>query len=151
MPVLESSNPARPAEVLGQFEVAGRREIDRAVASATRSQREWARRPVPARAEVIDRCGRLLAERKPELTALVTQETGKILAEAGGELSSACPPGSNVSRLPASRDGVGKPLGSLAGRVKLSSSTPIAGRPLPPLDPKPQSAIRARASASPSC
>ena len=89
MSVLESSNPARPAEVIGQFEVAGREEIERAVASASRAQREWARRPAPARAEVIDRCGRLLAERKPELTALVTQETGKILAEAGGDVQEA--------------------------------------------------------------
>ena len=89
MSVLESSNPARPAEVIGQFEVAGREEIERAVASASRAQREWARRPAPARAEVIDRCGRLLAERKPELTALVTREAGKIPAEAGGDVQEA--------------------------------------------------------------
>ena len=87
--VFESVNPARPVEVLGEFEVAGPDDVDRAVALATSAQREWARRPVPARAELIDRCGRVLAERKAELTALVAREAGKILAEAGGDVQEA--------------------------------------------------------------
>lgn len=95
--MLESFNPARPAEVLGAFEVAGTDEVERAVAAASRAQREWARRPVPARAEVIDRCGRLLAERKPELTALVAREAGKILAEAGGDVQEAIDMGGFVA------------------------------------------------------
>jgi acyl-CoA reductase-like NAD-dependent aldehyde dehydrogenase len=89
MPLLESVNPARPAEVLGRFDVASSDEVDRAVASAALAQRKWARVPIPARGELIEQCGRLLAERKGELAGLVSREVGKILAEAGGEVQEA--------------------------------------------------------------
>jgi alpha-ketoglutaric semialdehyde dehydrogenase len=87
--MLESVNPARPAEVLGRFAVATPDEVDHAVVSAALAQREWAKVPAPARAELIDRCGRVLAERKADLAALVSREAGKILAEAGGDIQEA--------------------------------------------------------------
>jgi acyl-CoA reductase-like NAD-dependent aldehyde dehydrogenase len=59
------------------------------VAAAARAQRAWAGVPVPARAELIGECGRLLAERKAELATLVIREVGKIAAEAGGEVQEA--------------------------------------------------------------
>ncbi len=86
---IESVNPARPAEVLGRFPIATEHDVDRAVADATSAQRVWAAVPVPARAELIQECGRILAERKPQLAALVSREAGKIVAEAGGEVQEA--------------------------------------------------------------
>jgi acyl-CoA reductase-like NAD-dependent aldehyde dehydrogenase len=84
-----SVNPAHPDHELGRFPVASRADVDRAVEAAAAAQRAWAAIPVPARAELIDACGRLLAERKAELAALVSREAGKIVAEAGGEVQEA--------------------------------------------------------------
>jgi alpha-ketoglutaric semialdehyde dehydrogenase len=86
---IESVNPARPAEVLGRFAVATSEDVDRAVTAAAAAQKEWALVPIPARGELIEACGRMLAERKAELTALVSREAGKILVEAGGDVQEA--------------------------------------------------------------
>ena len=89
MAVLESRNPARPIEVLGRFPVATADEVDAAVVAAAPAQREWSRIPAPARAERIEACGRLLADRKSELAHLVSREVGKIVAEAAGDVQEA--------------------------------------------------------------
>jgi alpha-ketoglutaric semialdehyde dehydrogenase len=86
---LESFNPARPAEVIGRYPIATAVDVDRAVSVAASAQREWAVVPVPARAELIAGCGRILAERKAELAALVSREAGKIVTEAGGDVQEA--------------------------------------------------------------
>ncbi|HSS09424.1 MAG TPA: aldehyde dehydrogenase family protein, partial [Acidimicrobiales bacterium] len=75
--------------MLGRFAVATPDEVDGAVVSAALAQREWAKVPAPARAELIEGCGRVLAERKADLAALVSQEAGKILSEAGGDVQEA--------------------------------------------------------------
>lgn len=85
----ESTNPARPAEVLGTFSEATAAEVDAAVARAAAAQREWARVPAPARAEAIARCGAILAARKADFSTLVAREAGKILLEAGGDVQEA--------------------------------------------------------------
>jgi acyl-CoA reductase-like NAD-dependent aldehyde dehydrogenase len=87
--VFVSVNPARPAEVIGEYRAASAGEVGAAVDSARRAQRSWAELPVPARAEVIERCGRLLAGRKAELASLVAREAGKVLVEAGGDVQEA--------------------------------------------------------------
>jgi aldehyde dehydrogenase (NAD+) len=84
-----STNPARPAEVIGTYPEHTAADVDRAVAAATEAQRAWARVPIPARGEVIAAVGAVLAERKDELTRLVTREAGKILVEAGGDVQEA--------------------------------------------------------------
>jgi aldehyde dehydrogenase (NAD+) len=84
-----SVNPARPAEILGTYPESTAEDVDAAVGRATDAQREWARVPAPARAEVIDRCGVILGERKAELSTLVAREAGKILVEAGGDVQEA--------------------------------------------------------------
>ncbi|HEY1737813.1 MAG TPA: aldehyde dehydrogenase family protein [Acidimicrobiia bacterium] len=85
----ESTNPARPAEVVGTFPVDDAAAVDTAVERATAAQREWVRVPVPARAEIIAAVGEVLAARKAELAALVTREAGKVLVEAGGDVQEA--------------------------------------------------------------
>jgi alpha-ketoglutaric semialdehyde dehydrogenase len=85
----DSVNPARPSEVLGTLTSATDEDVDRAVVCATEAQREWARRPVPARADLIARAAEVIAERKGELAALVAREAGKVLVEAGGDVQEA--------------------------------------------------------------
>jgi alpha-ketoglutaric semialdehyde dehydrogenase len=84
-----SVNPARPSEEIGSFPVSGPDDIDHAVDAAARAQAAWRSVPVPARAELIARVGTLLAERKDELSALVTREAGKVLVEAAGDVQEA--------------------------------------------------------------
>ncbi|MGH7610789.1 MAG: aldehyde dehydrogenase family protein [Candidatus Dormibacteria bacterium] len=84
--VFESVNPARRSEVLGRFARGGAAEIDRAVRAARSAQPLWAATPMPERAEVLGRAGRLLEERKPELGELMTREMGKVLTEAKGDV-----------------------------------------------------------------
>jgi aldehyde dehydrogenase (NAD+) len=84
-----SVNPARPAEILGTYPEADSAAVDLAVTAAAETQREWAAVPAPARAEVIDRCGAILAERKAAFSTLVAREAGKVLIEAGGDVQEA--------------------------------------------------------------
>jgi aldehyde dehydrogenase (NAD+) len=87
--MFDSVNPARPAEVLGRFPSSTAADVDRAVATAADAQREWAQRPVPARADLIARAADVLAARKRELAELVAREAGKVLVEAGGDVQEA--------------------------------------------------------------
>ncbi len=89
MSTVTSYNPARPAEVLGEFPSADAAAVDKAVAAATEAQRSWAKVPVPLRADIVAEAGRLLTERKDELAALVSREAGKVLIEGGGEVQEA--------------------------------------------------------------
>ncbi len=82
----DSVNPARRSEVVGHFARSSRADVDDAVSAAVAAQPGWARTPMPGRAEVIDRAGRLLAERKEELARLMTREMGKVLTEAKGDV-----------------------------------------------------------------
>ncbi len=86
---LQSTNPARPGEVVATFPIDDATSVDAAVARAADAQRAWARVPIPARAEVITEIGRVLTQRKAELAALVSREAGKILVEAGGDVQEA--------------------------------------------------------------
>jgi acyl-CoA reductase-like NAD-dependent aldehyde dehydrogenase len=84
-----SVNPARPGEVVGEFPAHTAGDVDRAVAAAAEAQRAWARRPIPARADVIAAVGGVLAAQKSDLAALVSREAGKILVEAAGDVQEA--------------------------------------------------------------
>jgi aldehyde dehydrogenase (NAD+) len=84
-----SVNPARPAEVIAEFDVATVANVDAAVARATEAQRTWARVPVPQRAETIAAVGDVLSQRKARLATLVSREAGKVLVEAGGDVQEA--------------------------------------------------------------
>ena len=85
----DSVNPARPAEVLGTRTEATAADVDAAVVAASEAQRVWARRPIPARADLIARAADVLAERKGQLAELVAHEAGKVLVEAGGDVQEA--------------------------------------------------------------
>jgi alpha-ketoglutaric semialdehyde dehydrogenase len=89
MATFDSVNPARPSEVLGTFRAATAADVDRAVVAASAAQREWARRPIPARADLIARAADVISSRKGQLAELVAREAGKVLVEAGGDVQEA--------------------------------------------------------------
>ncbi|MHB1499847.1 MAG: aldehyde dehydrogenase family protein [Candidatus Dormibacteria bacterium] len=84
--VFDSVNPARRREVLGHFARSSIGDVEEAVSAAQAAQPAWARTPMPGRAEVIARAGRILEERKEDLARLMTQEMGKVLTEARGDV-----------------------------------------------------------------
>jgi alpha-ketoglutaric semialdehyde dehydrogenase len=87
--MFQSRNPARPADVVGEYREHTADDVDRAVAAAAHAQRAWSAVPVPARAEIIAAVGDVLARRKAELSGLVSRECGKVRIEAGGDVQEA--------------------------------------------------------------
>jgi len=83
------TNPARPDEVIGEFQRSGPADIDSAVAAATRVKDDWRRTPAPLRGEIVARATRLLVERKPELAQTITREMGKVLVDSGYDVQGA--------------------------------------------------------------
>jgi aldehyde dehydrogenase (NAD+) len=94
---LVNINPARPDEVIGEFQRSGTEDVDAAVAAAKRAQPEWRRTPAPLRGEIIARATRLLVERKTELAETVTREMGKVLVDSGYDVQGAITSGEYMS------------------------------------------------------
>jgi len=82
-------NPARPDEVIGEFQRSGPSDVDTAVGAATRARDEWRRTPAPLRGEIVARATRMLVERKPELAETITREMGKGLVDSGYDVQGA--------------------------------------------------------------
>jgi RHH-type proline utilization regulon transcriptional repressor/proline dehydrogenase/delta 1-pyrroline-5-carboxylate dehydrogenase len=84
-----SRNPARPGEVVGRVEAAGRGEVDVAVTAAATAFESWCDVPVEARAHILDQAASLLSQRRFELAALEVFETGKTWREADADVCEA--------------------------------------------------------------
>ncbi len=84
-----STNPARPAEELGEFPRSRGEDVRAAVDAAAQAFAAWSRTPAPKRAEILYRVARLLEERKEELARTMTREMGKVLNEARGDVQEA--------------------------------------------------------------
>ncbi|MDD3042133.1 MAG: aldehyde dehydrogenase family protein [Methanosarcinaceae archaeon] len=81
-------NPAT-LETLALLQLAGYKDVDRAVEAAWKGFKVWSETPPPKRAEVLFKAARLLEERKEDLAVLMTKEMGKILPEARGDVQEA--------------------------------------------------------------
>ncbi|MFI7421384.1 aldehyde dehydrogenase family protein [Nonomuraea sp. NPDC049684] len=84
--VYESTNPARPGEVVARVGLADAAAFAAACRTAREAQREWAKVPPPVRGRVIASIGRLVEANAESLARLVTREIGKPYAEALGEV-----------------------------------------------------------------
>ncbi|WP_181699790.1 betaine-aldehyde dehydrogenase [Chthonobacter albigriseus] len=78
--VIESRYPATD-EVIARLHAATAATVDRAVAAATRAQKDWAALPGRERGRILRRAADLLRERNRELSVLETLDTGKALQE----------------------------------------------------------------------
>src|SRR5690625_7163541 len=74
-------NPAT-GEKLVEVPLSTEKEVDQAVQAAKKAQKEWALVPAPQRAEIMYEVGRLMKEKKEEISQLLTLENGKVLEEA---------------------------------------------------------------------
>jgi alpha-ketoglutaric semialdehyde dehydrogenase len=82
----ENRNPADTNDLVGNFPLSNRADVDRAVASARRGFEAWRKTPAPARGDVLRRVGDLLTQRKEEIAELMTREMGKPLTETRGDV-----------------------------------------------------------------
>jgi 1-pyrroline-5-carboxylate dehydrogenase len=84
---IKSVNPARPSEVVGIFQSAGREHVEPAIQSAQQAFESWKRTTVEQRASLIHTVAGILRERKFEFAAWMVFEVGKNWAEADADVA----------------------------------------------------------------
>jgi 1-pyrroline-5-carboxylate dehydrogenase len=81
-----STNPARPAQVVGVHQRAGATHAAMAMEAAQAAFMSWSRVPIRERAELLFRAAEMIRERKFEFCAWLTYEVGKNWAEADADV-----------------------------------------------------------------
>lgn len=81
-----SVNPSDTSEVVAEYARGDRHQAELAVRAAVDASAHWARSTPQRRADVLDRIGSELIERKDTLGMLLAREQGKPLAEAATEV-----------------------------------------------------------------
>ena len=83
---IKSLNPARPSEIVGLHQKAGKEHVEPAMNAALKAFESWSRTSVEERASLLFRVGDLLRERKFEFMAWLVFEVSKNWAEADGDI-----------------------------------------------------------------
>lgn len=84
---IRSTNPARPAQLVGIHQEAEAEHVEQAVQAAAAAFESWKDVPVAERAALLLRTAELLRERKLEFCAWLTFEVGKNYAEADADVA----------------------------------------------------------------
>jgi len=84
---IKSLNPAKPSQVVGLHQKAGKEHVEPAMNAALKAFENWSRTTVEDRASLLFRVGDLLRERKFEFMAWLVFEVSKNWAEADGDIS----------------------------------------------------------------
>lgn len=85
----DSTNPAKPAEVLGRFQLATVEQANRAVETAHTTFRTWSRVPPAERAAYLIEAAKRMKERRHHFSAWMTLEVGKSWNEADADTAEA--------------------------------------------------------------
>jgi 1-pyrroline-5-carboxylate dehydrogenase len=85
----ESTNPARPSEVLGRFASGTVEQANRAVESAYATFRTWSRVPPAERAAYLVEAAKRMRERRHHFSAWMVLEVGKSWTEADADTAEA--------------------------------------------------------------
>ncbi len=86
---IKSLNPARPSQVVGIHQKAGKEHVEPAMAAALKAFDSWKRTPIEERAALLFRTADLLRERKMDQMAWLVFEVSKNWAEADADISEA--------------------------------------------------------------
>ena len=81
-----SSNPARPKEIVGIHQCAGKEHVEEAMQAAQKAFTGWSRIPVAQRADLLFRVAQKIRECSFEFCAWLTLEVGKNWAEADADV-----------------------------------------------------------------
>jgi 1-pyrroline-5-carboxylate dehydrogenase len=84
---IKSVNPARPSQVVGITQEAGREHADLAVLAALQAFESWKNSSVQQRVDLLTTVAAILRERKFEFCAWMVYEVGKNWAEADGDIA----------------------------------------------------------------
>ncbi|HEX3094903.1 MAG TPA: L-glutamate gamma-semialdehyde dehydrogenase [Candidatus Angelobacter sp.] len=84
---IKSVNPAKPSEVVGVFQSAGREHVEPAIQAAQQAFETWKRTSVEQRASLLHTVAGILRERKFEFAAWMVFEVGKNWAEADADIA----------------------------------------------------------------
>jgi 1-pyrroline-5-carboxylate dehydrogenase len=84
---ITSVNPARPSQVVGVFQSAGREHVEPAVQAAAQAFESWKRTTPEERASLIHTVAAIIRERKFEFCAWMVYEVGKNWAEADADVA----------------------------------------------------------------
>jgi 1-pyrroline-5-carboxylate dehydrogenase len=84
---IRSINPAKPSQLVGLHQKAGKDQVEPAMQAALKAFQTWSRTSVEERASLLFRTGDLLRERKFEFMAWLVFEVSKNWAEADGDIS----------------------------------------------------------------
>lgn len=87
--ILDNTNPSNPSEIIEQFARADVGQTELAIDAATEAATAWKNINPQTRADILDRIGSEILDRKQELAELLSKEEGKIVPEALGEVSRA--------------------------------------------------------------
>jgi acyl-CoA reductase-like NAD-dependent aldehyde dehydrogenase len=82
---LESTNPSNTGEIIAKFPDGGAEDVNKAVEAARSAFPGWAGSTPEVRADLLDKVGSMIIERKDALGKLLASEEGKTLPEATGE------------------------------------------------------------------
>ncbi len=84
---IHSLNPARPSQIVGIHQKAGKEHVEPAMRAALTAFESWCRTPLEKRVELLFRAAELLRERKFELMAWLVYEVSKNWAEADADIA----------------------------------------------------------------
>ena len=84
---IKSLNPAKPSQIVGIHQKAGREHVEPAMNAALKAFEAWKNTSVEERASLLFRVGDLLRERKFEFMAWLVFEVSKNWAEADGDIA----------------------------------------------------------------
>ena len=74
---IRSVNPARPSEIVGIHQKAGKEHVEPAMQAALKAYEHWSRTPLEERVSLLFRTADILRERKFELMAWLVYEVSK--------------------------------------------------------------------------
>src|SRR6201997_241622 len=84
---IKSLNPAKPAQIVGVHQKAGREHVEPAMNAALQAFEPWRNTTVEERASLLFRVGNLLRQRKMEFMAWLVFEVSKNWVEADADIS----------------------------------------------------------------
>lgn len=87
--LIDSLNPSRPQEIIGQVGLISVAQADTALAAAKAAFPSWSRTPVRVRADILRKAAEIMENRRHELNAWISLEVGKIIPQADAEVSEA--------------------------------------------------------------
>ena len=84
---IQTLNPARPSQIVGVFQSAGREHVEPAIQAAVAAFDSWKRTSPEERASLLHTTAAILRERKFEFSAWMIYEVGKNWAEADADIN----------------------------------------------------------------